>query len=105
MSAMAAGRLSDSIEPVNSDRNRSGEAHASAGIWLVSADPWRHHGLWTGGGADCGFAGTLRARGEGGGEGGFRISPDPGRLDLLGGLDPRRLHGGALDNHQAADRS
>ena len=26
----------------------------------------------------------------------LRISPDPGRLDLLGGLDLRRLHGGAL---------
>ena len=37
-------------------------------------------------------------------KGGLRISVDPGRLDLLGGLDLRRLHGGALFHHQAADR-
>ena len=37
-------------------------------------------------------------------EGGLRISADPGRLDLLGSLDLRRVHGGAFGHHQAADR-
>ena len=45
----------------------------------------------------AGIAGTLRARGaRRPRSGGLRISADPGRLDLLGGLDLRRLHGGAL---------
>ena len=43
-----------------------------------------------------GVAGIMRARGAGGGAGGLRISPDPGGLDLLGGLDIRRVHGGAF---------
>src|SRR6201994_1079555 len=83
----------------------SGDMHASARIRLVPADPWRHHGLWADGGADSGLAGTLRARGCGGRAGRLRISPDPGRLDLLGGVDFGRVHGGALEDHQAADRS
>src|SRR6185437_13738583 len=84
---------------------RSGEPHASARIWLVFADPWRHHGLWAGRGADRGLAGTLRAGGGRGRKGRLRISPDPGRGDLLGSLDFRRLHGGAVEQDQAADRS
>src|ERR1700761_1830118 len=82
----------------------SGEPHASARIRLVPADPWRHHGLWADGRADSRLAGTLRARGGGGRASGLRISADPGRLDLLGGVDLGRVHGGALEKHQAVDR-
>ena len=46
----------------------------------------------------------MRPRGAGGGKGRLRISADPGRLGVLGGLDHRRLHGGAFVDDQAADR-
>ncbi len=46
----------------------------------------------------------MRPRGAGRGGGGFRISADPGRLGLLGSVDHRRLHGGAILEDQAADR-
>src|SRR5450755_2732441 len=62
------------------------KVHASARIWLVSADAWRHHGLWRDGGPGGGIAGTVRPGGAGRGGGGIRISLDPGGFDMLGGM-------------------
>ena len=54
-------------------------------------------------GANSGLSRTVRPRGAGGGRGRLRVSADPGRLGVLGGMDHGRVHGGALVAHQAAD--
>src|SRR5687767_11842125 len=68
---------------------------APAGIWLVPADAWRHDGLRHFAGAGAWLAGVVRPRRYGGGGGGLRVSADPRRHRVLGGMDHRRVHGGA----------
>src|SRR3981189_3821083 len=73
---------------------------ASARIWLVPAHAWRHHGLWRDGSPGGGCPRFVRPRRAGRGESGLRIFADSGGLDLLGGMDHGRVHGGAIPKDQ-----